>query len=300
MGGPAPDGTPAFRSGAGRSGTTLLYKLLCMHRQVAFISNYHERLPRVPSRLVALLCADRLGLGLSAWFRPAGNAYFVSRPWRKRLLPTPVEGEPVYRSCGIPLFPAPGYLPDAATAERLRRRFDAIRRGMSASVMLSKRTANNRRIAALDAVFPGAVFIHMIRDGREVAASLARVEWWARHRLWWDGRTAGQMEASGTPRLAVAARNWVREMAEIERGLQTVPARRVMAVRYEDVLAAPHEQLARILAFLGLAMPAGLAEAVSILRLHQGAVPAPACWLPAQADLVMAEMGPMLDRLGYI
>ena len=36
---------PVFLLGPARSGTSLLYKLLCLHRDVAFISNYVARAP---------------------------------------------------------------------------------------------------------------------------------------------------------------------------------------------------------------------------------------------------------------
>ena len=41
----------AFLVGAGRSGTTLLYKLLCLHPQVAYISNYENRFGWLPDGL---------------------------------------------------------------------------------------------------------------------------------------------------------------------------------------------------------------------------------------------------------
>lgn len=290
----------AFLIGAGRSGTTLLYKLLCMHEETAFISNYHERMPWLPSGIIAALCADRVRVGLSAWFRSAGNAYFISRPWRKRLAPTPVEGEPVYQYCGMPLFPCADYVPDIEVCRRLRARFAEIRSGMSARVMLSKRTANNRRILALAAAFPEARFIHMIRDGREVAESLTRVEWWSGHRLWWDGRTAAQLEASGIPRLAVAARNWALEMTEIQRGLERVPANRVLTVRYEDLLADPQAQFENVLNFLGLHMHAELSAVISALCFSCRSIPRSEFWSPSQAGMVMDEIGPTLGRFGYI
>ncbi len=297
---PGPRGKTAFLIGAGRSGTTLLYKLLCMHREVAFISNYHERMPWMPSGIVAALCADRVRVGMSAWFKPAGNAYFTSRPWRKRLLPTPVEGEAVYRYCGIPLFPDADYVPDDETCGRLRARFSEIRKRMSARIMLSKRTANNRRITALATAFPDARFIHMIRDGREVTASLATVEWWDRHRLWWDGRTAAQLEESGVPRLAIAARNWAREMTAIQRGLDQVPKSRVMTVRYEEMLADPHAHIDRILRFLDLERRSDLSTAISELHLRCGVISQSEFWSSSQAGMVMDEIGPMLGRFGYI
>ena len=39
----------AFILGPARSGTTLLYKVLCLHPQVAFISNWRSRFAGLPA-----------------------------------------------------------------------------------------------------------------------------------------------------------------------------------------------------------------------------------------------------------
>ena len=88
-----------FVLGAPRSGTSLLYKLLCLHPDTAWISNWYRRAPGAP--VVALL--NRLGPRLPAtrrrvWFgADAGNAYVYGgrRPLADRLFPMPVEGEPI-------------------------------------------------------------------------------------------------------------------------------------------------------------------------------------------------------------
>lgn len=286
-----------FLVGAGRSGTTLVYKLLCLHRHVAYISNYDEWWfpPGWAAGMVAADTAAKLG----AWFGGGGNAYFVKRPLMKRMFPTPVEGEPIYRRCGMPLFSARGYRPDRRVADRLRGAFAAIRRGARGELVLSKRTSNNRRIPALDAVFPEARYVHVIRDGREVADSLLRVEWWGGHRVWWDGRTAAEMERSGENSLAIAARNWVYEMNELRHGLASVAPSRILEVRYERLLAEPERQLASILDFIGLTAGAEYLEAIRSLRLRYRPGSWQRRWNEDQLATVLREQEALLNGLGY-
>lgn len=289
----------AFLVGAGRSGTTLLYKLLCLHPQVAYISNYENRLAWFPDGLAARAVAHRGDAKLRAWFGRGGNAYFIDRPWLKKVFPTPHEGESVYAACGVPLSPPPGEVPDTRTARRLRERFARIRRRSRARVLLSKRTANNRRIRYLAAVFPEARFVHLVRDGREVAQSLSAVEWWDGHRVWWDGRTAREIEREGTPRLAICARNWVRELEELRSQLADVPARNVLELRYEDILRDPVAQLAEVGRFLGLEVSPAYLATIADLGLKPTTARWDYQWNPQQLDCVLRETRPMLRQLGY-
>jgi omega-hydroxy-beta-dihydromenaquinone-9 sulfotransferase len=289
----------AFLVGAGRSGTTLLYKLLSLHPAVAYVSNYDVRLPWLAPRLVARTAAARPAAKVGAWFNSSGNAYFVRRPWLKRFFPTPVEGEALYARCGMPLIPTTEFRLDGRSSERLRRSFARIRRNAGAAIVLSKRTANNRRLPQLDAVFPSARYVHLIRDGREVADSLARVEWWSGHTLWWDGRTAAEVEQSGQDRLTICARNWVREMQELEAGLAAIDAGRVLEVRFEHLLASPLAELGRILEFLRVPATDEYRRTVESLQLGQRSG-AWSRWSPAELENVLAEERPLLEQLGYL
>ena len=289
----------AFLVGAGRSGTTLLQKLLCLHPQIAYISNYENRFSWFPDGLACGAIAGRTQAKLGAWFDQAGNAYFVSRPWLKKLFPTPHEGESLFAACGIPLFPEPHYQPDATTTACLRRRFERIRARAGAAVFLCKRTANNRRIRLLSAIFPGARYVHLIRDGREVAQSLATVEWWDNHRVWWDGRTPLEMERAGEPRLAICARNWVREVSELQLQLATVNPAQILELRFERLLADPLRYLELVTRFLGVDFPVAYRAAIDTLKLR----PAPAGWVThwdaPQHACVLRETRPLLRQLGY-
>src|SRR6266542_5558719 len=99
------DLAPLFIVGAPRSGTSLLYKLLCLHPRAAWISNWARRAPGVPAVVLLNRLAPRMpATRRRTWFGSDGaSAYVYGRPRAlvERLFPMPVEGEPVYRHCGI-------------------------------------------------------------------------------------------------------------------------------------------------------------------------------------------------------
>lgn len=289
----------AFLVGVGRSGTTLLYKLLCLHPEIAYISNYENRLGWLPSGLACRLASRRLDDKLRTWFKKNGNAYFVDRPWLTRVFPTPHEGEAVFDACGLQLFPDRDYLPGPSTVDCLRRRFTRIRRGARASVFLSKCTTNNHRIRPLAAVFPNARYIHLMRDGREVTHSLSVVEWWDHHVLWWDGRTPQQMERDGEDRLAICARSWVRELQELKSALSTIDRQRVLELRFEDLLRDPLASLDRAVRFLGLESSAQYRAAIAALDIRPMTPQWPQKWTQEQMMRVTAELQSMLRESGY-
>jgi hypothetical protein len=290
----------AFVIGPGRSGTTLLYKLLCLHPDVAYISNWEHRLPWLPAAASGHLRLRRYSAKLRHWFQQEGNAYVVDRPLVSRVIPVPVEGEGVYRRSGVPLYPEPDYQPDLRVGERLRSHFARLRQASDAKLLVSKRTANNRRIAALDAIFPQARYISLVRDGQEVAASLARVDWWNDHPLWWDARrrTPAQAVAEGEDMERLCARNWKEETKQISRGLARIPSSRVLAVRFEDLVASPVHQMNEVLDFLGLERCVGYQWALKALKLGQR----PAADLDMRSHPAMAmvkrEPGEYPNRLG--
>jgi hypothetical protein len=290
----------AFLVGAGRSGTTLLYKLLCLHSQIAFISNYDNRIPWLSIAALSSYVASRTDLKLTAWFNRGGNAYFTKRPFLKKLLPTPVEGESVYAMCGVPLYPSQDAFLEVGSIDCLTKRFDKIRRSSGGGILLSKRTANNRRISLLHGAFPQARYIHLIRDGREVASSLSHVEWWDSHTLWWDGRTPRQLEESGLERLTICARNWVREMEVLSVGLKTVDSSRILEVRYDKLLSNPMLELERMLDFLDLSANEEFRSAIDSLGLFYKPGSWSSRWTDTQISSVLQEEKSLLTALGYV
>ena len=241
-----------FLLGAGRSGTTLLYKILSIHRSVAYLSNYQNRYPKLPVLAYLQHILNQFPeYKRKAWFKEQGNAYFNERRrWFHSLVPTPSEAESVYASFDIPKTPSADYRLRPQVAKRLRDRFERIRQLSRGEVLLTKRTANNRRVSILTQIFPDAKYVHLIRDGRAVANSLLQVAWWNDHILYWAGKTPQQMVAEGFSPLEIAARNWVEEMQSLEREIALLRSNQLLEVRYDELLHHPHEQLQRILDFM--------------------------------------------------
>ncbi|NWG71795.1 MAG: sulfotransferase [Parvularculaceae bacterium] len=90
------------------------------------------------------------------------------------------------------------------------------------------------------AMFPAARFIHVVRDGRDVAASLLA-------RAWKDPRTGRVFEYCASAE--GAARYW-KGMVRLGLSAETALGRRVLRVRYEDLAAAPEPTLRALCAFL--------------------------------------------------
>lgn len=241
-----------FLLGPGRSGTTLLYKLLCLHPEIAYTNNYMAKLGGRPELAVLdRLIRQRPNIKKYAWFDARGGAYADSgRPWLRKVIPTPSECEPLYIRCGVPDTPAPGECLSDATLAELQRSFSQIRRLSGGNFVLSKRTANNRRIPQLNQAFPSAKYIVLIRDGRAVASSLVNVNWWRDHILYWNGNSPNEATKAGLTELELAAMNWVHEMNDLLEGIQGISNARRLEVRYERLLNNPVHELDRIAAFL--------------------------------------------------
>jgi hypothetical protein len=119
--------------------------------------------------------------------------------------------------------------------------------------LVSKRIGHNRRIDLLHELAPAARFLSVTRDGRAVAHSLLKVDWWPQMRIWWfKDRLPADWAAEGGDPLELCARHWAREVEAIEAGLAAVPAEQVMRIHYEQLVADPMAVLSQIATFSGL------------------------------------------------
>jgi hypothetical protein len=246
--------SPTFLIGAARSGTSLLYKGLCLHPDAAYFNNYVRRLPSHPSvsvtnRIARMTPEHRRRV----WFAGGSNAYVYSgaRRLRDRLYPMPVEGEPVYAACGIP---------DSVSSEtvsmdsawKFRRAVDSTMRWGGGTHFINKRIANVRRIPLLATAFPNARFVDITRDGRAVAVSLSRVDWWENSIVWWYGGTPKAWREDGRDPWELCARNWVEEVRAIDSGIGELNPDQVLRLTYEEFTAEPVETIRRVAVFAGL------------------------------------------------
>lgn len=246
---------PVFVVGAPRSGTSLVYRVLALHPDAAWINNYHRRVPA----LAALGALNRVARRTPAtrarvWFGADGdNAYRYNGPRSllDRFYPQPVEGEPLFAHHMIP--EDGGATPPTPQQQRLATSLARMSAWSGGSVVISKRIGHNRRIGLLHAIDPSARFLDVTRDGRAVASSLVKVDWWPELEVWWRGdETPADWVGAGGDPAELAARHWVAETAAIDAGLAAVPAHQVHRMRYEDLVADPMPVLSAAAEFCGL------------------------------------------------
>ncbi|WP_114521148.1 sulfotransferase [Altererythrobacter sp. ZODW24] len=158
-----------------------------------------------------------------------------------------------------------------------------------ASVLLEKTVGNSLRLPFVDAVYPDALYIHLLRDGRSVTESASR-QWseppnWGRlieklrgmplrnasYVLWFaknyfaglgSGRGGGKVWgprypgidddlAAGASVTTISAKQWAASVAMAQNHLQEVDPDRVCTVRYEELVDGDTE-IRRLCDFCGL------------------------------------------------
>lgn len=203
---------PVFIGGCPRSGTTLLGAMLVAH-------------PDCLATPESQFKTDLLG----AWERgdlsggqEAISAY-LAKHWRFRLWGIdPPQG---VRS-GVPSERALVETVQQAVQEYGRKVDRA-----NARNWVDHTPANLRWAAQLGELFPGAKFIHLVRDARAVAASVLPLDW-----------------GPNTP--MAAARWWLSELSHGLLAERAQPASGCLRVRYEDLVLEPEETLRGIADFL--------------------------------------------------
>jgi protein-tyrosine sulfotransferase len=207
---------PFFIIGSGRSGNTLMRAMLHAHPQlaippesyvlteVAWLGRIYrdDPWPAQVDRVLGLFDTEEFR---ATWDLPLG-------PVRERLLAAPPEERGV------------DAIVDAVYREYARYRAGGARRWGD------KTPRNTLYLPWIADLFPEARYIHMLRDGRDVALSYAR--------------------AGLYPTPEAAAARWVASVRHVRRFRKSVPAGRFLEVRYEDLVAAPEAGLERVCEFL--------------------------------------------------
>jgi hypothetical protein len=275
-----------FLVGAARSGTTLLQRLLDAHPQLAVVNETYW----VPRRFLERLGLTDEGIVTEALppmllESPKFSRMEVSEQDLARLLS---EGQPV-------------------RYERfVARIFDlyATRRGKRLAG--DKTPGYVRRIRQLHELWPGARFVHLIRDPRDLCLSMLD---------WRSGeKTAGRFGTWETDPVLSTALYWRMSVGVGREAGQALGPGLYHEVRYEDLVAFPDKELERTCEFLSLPY------AKAMTRFHEGRMQpekpgrsSKARWLPPTAglrdwqaqldpsdvELIEAAAGDLLTNLGY-
>lgn len=162
-----------------------------------------------------------------------------------------------------------------------------------------------REIAELHDLFPGARFVHLIRDGRDIWLS---VEGWKK-----TESNVGRFTTWDEDPVSTTALWWERSVRLGREAARELPANLYQEVQYESLVAQPAETSSGLCASLGLPYDDAM------LRFHEGrtrrlpGLPTKRQWLPPTAgirdwrrDMPRSEIerfeavaGDLLDELGY-
>lgn len=210
-------GRPVFIVGCPRSGTTLLYDML--------LSSGKFALYRAESDVFFRIAPAFGNLRVKSNRRKLLDAWIASDYFRRSGLNAEELREKVLADCRNP-------------GDFLRIVMESIARRQGARRWADNTPFHVLYIDEIKRTIPDAQFIHMIRDGRDVAISLSRIEWpicfpWDRQR-----------------RLEVAGLywNWLVSLGR-ESGKKLGPD--YLEVHYERLLTHPDRTLARLSQFIG-------------------------------------------------
>lgn len=205
---------PFFIVGCPRSGTTLVRNLLRSHPDLTipaeshFMPSFFRAYGDPEDAREARRLAERI---LRTWW--------VQR-WRLKLEPQDLEGCRSYRELVGRLY------------EAVADREDALRWG-------DKTPGYARHLSTLTAIFPGAQFVHVVRDGRDVALSLLRT-------------------GLGPRSVYTAARCWKDHVVAARRDGAPLGSQQFKEVRYEDLAARPELTMRELCDFLEVPFDQGV------------------------------------------
>jgi len=259
---------PVFVVGHGRSGTSILSNLIRKYFRVAFgtesqfFVRYYRRLHRygdlTRDRNRRLLLDDLSRERFFQRSRKYGVRLDVDRAVR--------EAAPTY--AGV----LTAIMRQSAECQQMVRWGD-------------KTPEYTRHLPVLRELFPTAQFIHIVRDGRDVALS-------------------GYLMHFGAKNAYAAAREWSRVLAQVQAFAATVPEGSFIELRYEDLLTRTHETVARLVRFLDIDDPDGhVSQTVGRLAAAELRAGNFDKWktelTQREQDLFVAVAGAWLNRYGY-
>ena len=243
-----------FIVGCPRSGTTLLQRMLDQHPELAVANDSHF-IP-VPLRRAK----EKTSLPLSADIVNKVRSY--RRFHRLRL----TDSQIAQAAAGAVTYADfVGALYDQYAMERGKR-------------LGGEKTPDYcKRIALLHGLFPEAKFVHIVRDGRDVALSAMQ---------WANGKKGpGRFHLWQEQPVAVCALWWSKMVAAGRREGARLGPELYREIRYEELVARPDVVLRGVTDFLGLAYAGRMLEFHRGKQRFASSLSAKAAWQPVTAGL---------------
>jgi len=218
----------------------------------------------------------------------------------------------------------------------IRRTIAKLSKAQGGDRIIEKTVSNTLRIPFVDEIYPNAVFIHLIRDGREVVESSMRL-WtappntgalWTKLKsmpvqnigyIFWyagnlisgfvkGGRKGGNIWGPRYPDITqdalqmslaeICATQWKNCVEKSLKDLASIDPERVHTIRYKDFVSQP-ETLMALAQTLGLSQPEACVEAMQKNLRKMGGIPAWTMLPTKDIDVITSILSDTLENLGY-
>ncbi len=238
-----------FIVGTGRCGSSLIHELMALHQDMAFISNFDDRLALFDSKGCWNNAIFRAMRG--RWTKKGGGRFAPSEAYR--LISRRVS--PIYANSCRDLVAE-----DASPwlKERFRDFFYQRWLSQGKPYVLHKYTGWSR-VGFFAEIFPEAKFIHIVRDGRSVVNSWLKMPWWGGYRgddnwLWGEltEKENKSWQDAETSFPALAAIGWNKLMNSYEVSGENMAPARMLTCRFEDFIQQPFQFMVNLQNWLEL------------------------------------------------
>lgn len=289
---------PIFLIGCPRSGTTIIFDALSIHPDVSWFSNYLDRIPRCPwvnlfNRIARIPFA-----------RKKTNRVINIFP----IIPKPSEGWKIWRqACGDKFLYSS--LSNVEPVPEEKQKIEAIIKDtlvyQGRKRFMAKLTGPPR-IIYLKKIFPEAVFIHIVRDGRAVVNSLLKVPFWKQgygyDKPWWEDFPEEYyqkwIESNKSPH-ALAALQWKNILQQTESEMAGFSTHDFLTVKYENFTENPEEVIRNMLEVCSLNFPTNFFRQVKNLDIINMNYKWKTDLKRQDLDMIEKLIGETLLRYGY-
>ncbi|MGI0056355.1 MAG: sulfotransferase family protein [Nitrosarchaeum sp.] len=264
---------PIFIIGVPRTGTTLLYNILCMHQDLAWFSieNFSSWVNEDEKELMK---NHFLEIKNNNKIPVTEESIFVfGADWKPGIIQTrvhpdlkktPIEGEYFWRKQFGDKYTR--NISDEKKREIILELKNVIKEQQK-SRFLSKAPQNTMRLFAIQEIFPDAKFVNVVRDPRPVVSSmLERVK---KEGTWDPGIEILDKERSKKLDLIGQFAWRYKEITDEIYKFAKENKRNFITIKYEDLISKSEEIIIKVLKFCELDMPKNFHKMIPEIREHK-------------------------------
>lgn len=237
---------PIFIVGVPRSGTTLLHDLMALHPDLAFFSQLDLK-EMLSQQFMEFQYFRRRIYEIRRW--PFSRDGFEVRITTSFEMPHEFG---LFWNKWIPKSWANAKDIEEAQRNGLRKGVNAVLTRKKKKRFLSKDPSHSLRIELLNEVFPGAIFVNIIRDGMAVVCSMTKPGRIFNDPNSYFGLSLKKSNQMDYDLLERHARQWIEINDEIQSAKNNLEPEQYYEIKYENLVSNPKKTLDSIFKFSGL------------------------------------------------